>query len=130
MDDIFDMEYALEALRQRTLRNWWRLTMGLWLTVGLWSLWQLRDEFALWMQYFTWTAVRYSLAYNRLAALGLGLCVGLTVATLVSESRHIIWGLSKGERARLEKQLTLIHRQGPSHPLWRLVHRQTLTNKY
>ena len=123
VDDTFDMEYALEVLRQRTLRNWWRLTIILWLTVGLWSLWQLRGEFLLWLQYFTWTAVRYSLAYNRLAGLGLGLCVGLTVATLVSESRHILWGLSKSERSRLEKQLAHIHRQGPSHPLWRLVQR-------
>lgn len=117
------MEHALEVLRQRALRHWWRLTVVLWLTIGLWSLWQLRGEFQLWLQYFTWTAVRYSLAYNRLAGLGLALCVGLTMATLVSESRHILWGLSKSERTRLEKQLTLIHRQGPSHPLWRLVRR-------
>lgn len=105
------------------LRNWWLLTIALWFTLGLWSLWQLRSEFQIWAQYFTWTAVRYSLAYNRLASAALGLCVGMTVALLISESRHILWGISKTERERLEKQLTKICKQGPSHPLWRVVHR-------
>ncbi|MEM9904878.1 MAG: hypothetical protein AAF921_07635 [Cyanobacteria bacterium P01_D01_bin.44] len=116
-------EPAIEILRQRALRNWWRITGGLWLTVGLWSLWQLRGDFQLWAEYFTWSAVRYALAYNRPAAIGLGLCVGLTVALLYSESRHILWGLSPSERTRLEDQLSQIERQGPSHPLWRVIHR-------
>ncbi|NEP16459.1 MAG: hypothetical protein F6J97_06080 [Leptolyngbya sp. SIO4C1] len=112
---------AIEALRQQMLRTWWRVTLGLWLTVGLFSLWQLRSDFQLWLQYFTWTAVRYALAYNRLASLGLGLCVGLTVALLINESRHMLWGMTPTERARLEQQLAQIDRQGPSHPLWRIV---------
>jgi hypothetical protein len=113
---------AIELLRQQTLRHWWRITAGLWLSVGLLSLWQLRSDIRLWVQYFTWTAVRYALAYNRAASLGLGLCLGLTLALLISESRHLLWGLSRAERARLEKQLSQINRRGPSHPLWKLTH--------
>jgi sugar phosphate permease len=64
------------------LRRWWRNSTFLWLTLGSFSLWSLRGEWATLRQYFTWTAVRYAVAYNRLAALGLGLCVGLTVALL------------------------------------------------
>ncbi|MEO0455904.1 MAG: hypothetical protein AAF152_04880 [Cyanobacteria bacterium P01_A01_bin.114] len=116
-----NLESAIELLRQRALRNWWRMTGALWLTVGLWSLWQLRGDLQLWVEYFTWSAVRYALAYNRLAAIGLGLCVGLTVALLFSESRHILWGLSRSERIRLEQQLSQIKKQGPSHPLWRAI---------
>lgn len=74
-------------------------------------------------QHFTWSAVRYAIAYNRPAALGLGLCWGLSVALLVAESRQLVWGLSTLERQRLEQQLAEIHRQGPRHRLWRRVYR-------
>jgi hypothetical protein len=114
-------EQGIEILRQRMIRNWWLVTIVLWLTVGAWSLWDLRAEMDLWLQFFTWTAVRYSLAYNRLPALGLGLCCGMTMAVLVIESRHLIWGLSKTERVRLERQLSKIRQKGPSHPLWRVL---------
>jgi len=109
----------LERLRGHILRRWWWSSLGIWLTVGAASLWALRHEIASLQQYFTWTAVRYALAYNRPAALGLGLCVGLTVALLISESRHILFGLSREERRRLERLRASIQRRGPSHPLWR-----------
>lgn len=111
----------LERLRGHVLRRWWQSVVGLWLTVGLASLWALRHEIPTLQQYFTWTAVRYAFVYNRLAALGLGLCVGLTVALLVGESRHILFGLSQEERRRLERLRAKIQHQGPSHPLWRYL---------
>lgn len=111
----------LERLRQSVLKRWWLISLGLWLTVGPLSLWGLRHEFALLQQYFTWTAVRYGLAYNRLAALGIGITIGLSVALLVAESRHILFGLTTKERERLEKQLFKIHQQGRNHPLWSRV---------
>jgi hypothetical protein len=117
-----DLHYQhLERLQAALFRRWWRITAVLWLTVAPLSLWGLRHEYGAIQRYFTWTAVRYALAYNRLAALGLGLCVGLTVALLVGESRHILFGFSKGERQRLEKTLRRIQQQGSSHPLWRQV---------
>ena len=108
----------LERLRGHVVRRWWWLVVALWLTVGTVSVWALRHELPPLRQYFTWTAVRYALVYNRLAALGLGLCVGLTVALLVGESRHILFGLSREERQRLEQLRAKIQSQGPSHPLW------------
>lgn len=108
----------IERLRVILLRRWWRTTAILWLTVGSLSLWSLRGEWAMLRQYFTWTAVRYAVAYNRLAALSLGLCAGLTVALLVAESRHILFGLSRSEQQRLDRLHSDIHHQGPSHPLW------------
>lgn len=111
----------LQRLHRILLAQWWRRVGLLWLGVGSLSLWALRPELAMLQQHFTWSAVRYALAYNRPAALGLGLCWGLSVALLVAESRHLIWGLSALEQQQLEQQLTEIHRQGPRHPLWRLV---------
>lgn len=112
----------MERLRRILLRRWWGITAGLWVTVGMLSLWGLRHEFERLHQYFTWTAVRYGLASHHWAALGLGLCVGLTVALLMAESRHILFGLSRGERQRLEEQLHQIRQQGVSHPLWRQIY--------
>lgn len=81
------------------------MTLGLWLTVGTTSLWGLRRTFEQLRAYFTWAAVRYGLAFNRPAAVGLGLCLGMTVALLMRESRYLLWGLSRRDRAQLSKAL-------------------------
>ncbi len=44
----------------------------------------------LWHTHFTWVALRYAIAFNRLPALGLSFCIGLTVATLISHSRSLV----------------------------------------
>lgn len=97
--------------------------MVVWLTIGPLTLWQLRSEISLLLDYFTWTAVYYGLKYNFLGALGFFTCAGLAITLLVREIRHLILGLSPIERKHLEKQLAQIRRQGPSHPLWSLVNR-------
>ncbi|MEL6775715.1 MAG: hypothetical protein AAFO06_00550 [Cyanobacteria bacterium J06597_16] len=114
-------DQEIEALRQAMLRSWWWVCLSLWLTVGLLSLWWLRADIQELLDYFTWAAVRYMLYYERLAAMGLGLCFGLTLALLYAESRHILWGISKGEKLRLLTQLNKIHEQGPSHPQWKII---------
>ncbi|MDX2097163.1 MAG: hypothetical protein SFW36_05250 [Leptolyngbyaceae cyanobacterium bins.59] len=99
----------------------WLTVLGLWLTIGTVSLWGLRSEIALWVDYFTWVAVRYALAYNPWQTLGLSLCIGMTAAVLVWQSRNILFGLPQEERKRLEQQVYQIRKQGPSHPLWKRV---------
>ncbi|MEO0395112.1 MAG: hypothetical protein AAF243_03880 [Cyanobacteria bacterium P01_A01_bin.137] len=116
-------EKAIEALRQHSLTMWWRLTVGVWLTVGPLTLWQLRSEISLLLDYFTWTSVYYGLKYNFLGSVGFFLCVGLASTLLIREIRHLTLGISPMEHKRLEKQLAQIRRQGSSHPLWSLVHR-------
>jgi hypothetical protein len=116
----------LQQLRTILWRRWWLTVLGLWLAVGSLSLWNLRLEIILLRQYFTWTALRYGLLYHRLAALGLGLCLGLTVALLLAESRYLLFGLAKEEQQRLETWLQRINRQGPRHPLWTSLHRGKL----
>lgn len=111
----------IEALRQAMMRSWWWVCLALWLSVGVLSLWWLRSGLQELREYFTWSAVRYMLYYERRAAIGLGLCYGLTLALLVSESRHILWGLSAGERSRLHTRLHKIRNQGPSHPQWKII---------
>lgn len=112
----------LERLRVILIRRWWLINLMLWLTVGSLSLWSLRGEWVHIRQYFTWTAVRYALAYNRLAAIGLGLCAGLTVALLLSESRYLLFGLTQAEQRHLRQLRRRILQQGISHPLWHQLH--------
>ncbi|MEO0868336.1 MAG: hypothetical protein AAFY17_07780 [Cyanobacteria bacterium J06642_11] len=116
-------EQAIEALRQHSLTLWWRLTALVWLTIGPLTLWQLRVEIGLLLDYFTWAAVYYGLKFNLLGALGFFFCIGLASTVVVRELRHLTFGLSPLERRRLETQLAKIRKQGESHPLWSLVNR-------
>ncbi|MBD2503615.1 hypothetical protein [Anabaena azotica] len=111
----------VQRLHQLTVYGRWCFVGCLWLTVAPVSLWNLRTEFALWRQYFTWVAVRYGLASHPLSTLGLTFCIAMTAAVLVWQSRNVLLGLPKEEKQRLEKQVFQIRQQGPSHPLWKWI---------
>ena len=93
------------TLRRFWIRRWWLFTCGLWASVGLLSVWSLRRTWQQLADHFTWAALRYGLAFNRLAAVGLGLCLGLTVALLVKQARFLLFGLTPTERQDLMKAL-------------------------
>ena len=99
----------------------WIFDGVLWLTVGTASIWALRSDIELWIAAFTWAAVRMTLTFNRLPMLGLGLCVAMTLATLVWQSSIILWGVNQRERRSLINQVKRIKDKGQSHPLWRWV---------
>ncbi|MBC7970829.1 MAG: hypothetical protein H7Z11_12015 [Verrucomicrobia bacterium] len=111
----------VERLYRLTLYGRWGVVVILWLTIGLLSLWGLRYPISLLLDYFTWAAVRYGLAFNRLPAIGLATCIGFTVAVLLQQSRNELFGLSQRDQQRLEQQVQRIRLQGSSHPLWRFV---------
>lgn len=111
----------VERLLELTVYGRWLFVGLLWLTIGSLSLWALRGEIALLQQHFTWVAVQYGLAYNRLPAIGLALCVGMTVAVMLWQSRNILIGMPPTEKRRLEQQVFRIRQQGKSHPLWNFV---------
>ncbi len=114
----------IERLHRLTVWGRWLVVLFLWLTLGILSLWTLRFSIQLWFDYFTWAAVRYGLAYHRLAAVGLGICVGMTLAVLVWQSRNILFGLSAREQQRLLALVMRIRNQGAQHPLWKWVCRE------
>ncbi|AFZ30844.1 hypothetical protein Glo7428_2332 [Gloeocapsa sp. PCC 7428] len=111
----------VEKLHQLTVYGRWLFVGILWLTIGLLSLWGLREEIALWRQYFTWVAVRYGLYYNPIPTLGLAICIGMTLSVLIWQSRNILWGIPSQEKRRLEQQVHRIRQQGATHPLWKWV---------
>lgn len=115
------IERQLERLYRVSVWVRWAIAAALWLVVAPLCLWQLRHEIALWQDYFTWTAVRFGLAYNRWAAIGLALCIGCTVGNLLRQSQIILFGPTRLQVHQLEQQLMLIQQQGDRHPLWRWV---------
>ncbi|MEM9271497.1 MAG: hypothetical protein AAGA80_00850 [Cyanobacteria bacterium P01_F01_bin.143] len=83
----------------------WKLVIFLWLTLGTYGIWSLRHEIKLWLDYFTWSAVRYGLKFNMLSTICLAICIGFTLSTMVWQSRNIIWGLSDKEKYYLEQRV-------------------------
>lgn len=118
-DPIFQQQ--VQNLHRLTVYGRWLTVILLWLGVAPLCLWLLRSEIALWLDYFTWAAVRYTIIYNRLPAIGLILCIATTIAVLIWQSRNILWGIPEEYRKSLEKQVLRIRRQGKSHPLWKWV---------
>jgi hypothetical protein len=119
LDPIFQTQIA--RLYRVTVYIRWLIIGLLWLTVGAYSLWELRYPINLIQEDFTWAAVRYGLAFQPIPAFGLCLCIGMMAGTLVWQSRNQIWGLPKPEYQRLIKQVGEIRKQGSSHPLWKWV---------
>lgn len=111
----------VDRLYRLTVYARWLVLGVLWLTIGSFSLWGLRYPISLMIDHFTWAALRYGLAFHPIPATGLVVCVGMTVAVLVWQSRNILFGLPLQERQRLEQQVSRIRQQGNSHPLWKLV---------
>ena len=117
----FDLDAAADRLYRLTIVGRWLLVLCLWLTLGTWSLWSLRNSIALLQEYFTWSAVRYGLIFHPIPAIGLVTCIAITLSVLIWQSRNILWGLPLRDRDRLKQKTIAIRRKGRRHPLWRWV---------
>jgi hypothetical protein len=116
-----NFERQVQKLYRLIAYSRWLVVGGLWLSVGALSLWGLRAEIVLLLQYFTWVAVRYGLYYNPLPTFGLAFCSVMTISTLIWQSRILLFGLPPKELRRLAQQVYQIRQQGTSHPLWKWV---------
>jgi hypothetical protein len=65
-NETADSERQQQVQRLHRLTVWgrWLFVLGCWLGIGSVSLSVLWDDIALMRQYFTWTALRYALAFN------------------------------------------------------------------
>jgi hypothetical protein len=119
LDPVFKNQVA--RLYRVTVYTRWIVIGLLWLTVGAYSLWELRAQIGLIQEDFTWAAVKYGLAFQPVPAFGLCLCIAMMTSTLVWQSRNQLWGLPKKEQQQLIERVGKIRKQGSSHPLWKLV---------
>jgi hypothetical protein len=97
-----DRVHSLIALQ--TQRRWY-FVIFLWLTIGVASVWSVRSDIALWLEFFTWSAVRQSLRNQPLAYFGFGFSVAMTLSTLMRQSWNILRGITKQEYQELVKQV-------------------------
>ncbi len=118
-------EQAIQRLHQWMLWGRWIVVLILWLSIAPLSVYALRSEVSLWLDYFTWAALRYGLAFNPVPTLGLALCLASLLSALLWQSQHALLGISDRERQRLLRRVQRIHQQGPSHPLWRWTFGET-----
>lgn len=118
-----DFRRQIQRLHQLAVYRRWLVVIGCWIILALPAIWRLRDDMELWREHFTWTAIRYALAFNSVAAFSLFFCVGITGAVLVWQSLYLLRGMSAQERDYLEKKLQRIQAVGPRHPLWKWVFR-------
>ena len=119
LDPVFKSQ--IDRLYRLNIYGRWAVILLLWATIGAYSLWELRYPISLIQEDFTWAAVKYGLIFQPIAAIGITICVGMMAGTLVWQSRNLLWGIPKQERARLASQVCQIRKQGSSHPLWKLV---------
>jgi hypothetical protein len=115
------LQQQVQRLYQLQVYGRWLFVGVCWLSLAPFGVWGLRQEIGLWQEYFTWTAVRYGLAYHFLPAFCLFFCLGVTAAVLVWQSKHWLWGISPREKWRLEQQIRKIQTSGSRHPLWKWV---------
>lgn len=116
-DPNFDKK--VKKLYELTVYFRWMMVIFSWLTFGVYGIWGLRSEISLWLDYFTWVAVRYGLAFNIIPTICLAFCIGMTVSTLVWQSRNILWGLPTQEKQNLEQQVKRIMARGKRHFLYK-----------
>lgn len=96
----------------------WLLVLLCWCILAPIALWSLREEISLIADYFTWSALRYTLIFNPVETLFLATCVAMTASVLVWQSRNILWGMPPRYQHRLQQQVRKIEARGKTHPLW------------
>lgn len=116
-----ELRQVVKRLHIAMVKVRWAIVVALWVLLLPPVLWVLRRDIRLMLDTFTWTAVRYALAFKPWAAVALSLCIGMTLGVLVWQSRNILYGLPEKEVKRLQKQAKQICEQGDRHPLWRWV---------
>jgi hypothetical protein len=116
-----ELHQAIERLYHLQVKGRWLFNGTTGIVLIPFSLWHLRYELQLWHEYFTWAALRYGLAFNLLATVGLLIPLALTTATLIWQSRNLLVGLPAQEVRRLEQQVQQIRTVGQGHWLWRWV---------
>lgn len=116
-----NFQQKVTRLHQLTVYARWLFVLVSWLTLGVYAIWNLKEEISLWFDYFTWAAVYYGFHFNFIPTLCLAFCVGITISVLVWQSRNLIWGLPEVEKRRLEKRAEKILASGAKHPLWKWI---------
>jgi hypothetical protein len=107
------------------LRRWdagmrWAGVVLMWMTLGAWSCWEMRESLALLGEYFSLTGLQYSLFFHLWGGgTGLIICTAMTLSSTIWQISQWLWKPSDRELHQLKLRVQKIQEQGAKHPLWR-----------
>lgn len=113
-----DLRQAVLRLHSWEQRRRWLIISLFWLVLLPLCLAMLRYHLGLLFEYFTWSGLRYGLAFNPIPAAGIMATVLLTLSSLLSQWFYRHYGLTAPEVYRLEKRARRIRAKGERYPLW------------
>jgi hypothetical protein len=100
----------------------WLLVLLLWMTLGAWSCWDMRESLSQLSEYVSMTGLRYSLFFHLWGGgTGLIICVSLTLSSLFWQIGQSLWKISDRERQHLETRVQKIQNIGTKHLFWRWI---------
>ncbi len=108
-------------LQQLEVWRRWLSMLLMWLTLGSWSLWELRESIVILREYFSWSGVVYGCYFHLGGGCGLLFCVLSTCSSLVWQIGHVSGQLSAKERHQLEVRVQQIQASKKENWLWRWI---------
>jgi hypothetical protein len=122
-DNSVDLLLAQQVAKLQQLAVWRRwLSLGfLWLTLGWWSLWELRESIVLLREYFSWAGVIYGFYFHLVPGCGLLACLIFSWSSIFWQISHSFGSLSARERHQLEMKVHQIQAVGTKHWLWNWI---------
>jgi hypothetical protein len=116
------LSFQVARLRRIDALMRWGGVALMWLTLGAWSCWEMRESIALLGEYFSFTGLQYSIFFHMWnGGIGLIICVAMTISSLVWQIGRWLWPPSDRERHRLQVRVQQIQAQGSKHLLWRWI---------
>jgi hypothetical protein len=114
---------ARRIARLQRLAVWqrWLSLVLLWLTLGWWSLWELRESLVLLLEYFSWPGVIYGGYFHLWGGGGLLLCLLFTCSSIIWQIGHSFGVPSPKELHQLAVKVNQIQAKGNKHWLWRWI---------
>lgn len=114
---------AQQVAKLQQLEVWrrWISMLLMWLTLGSWSLWELRESIVILREYFSWSGVVYGGYFHLGGGCGLLFCVLSTCSSLVWQIGHFFGQLSAKERHQLEVRVQQIQASKKENWLWRWI---------
>jgi hypothetical protein len=119
-----DARLDFQVAKLRRVDAWlrWLGVVLVWLTLGVWSCWEMRESLKLLSEYLSLTGVQYSVFHHLIGGGGgLIFCVSLTISSVFWQIGQSFIGLSARDRQRLENRVQKIVDRGNKHPLWRWI---------
>jgi hypothetical protein len=120
--DPDNLARQVTRLRRLNAGMRWAGVVLMWMTLGAWSCWEMRESLALLREYFSLIGLQYSVLFHLWGGgTGLVICVAITLSSLLWQIGQWLWQPSDRERHRLEVRVQQIQSQGAKHPFWRWI---------